>query len=155
MVWGLAEQWLEQGTATFGSRPPVNLPEFSKRLSDRVNDRLHFSGTAPDEVNSLVSVMIRKFWDGLEVGDRNNGTLQFKFLRDEWDALVDQARTSLRISWLKENGTLVSPPEYAQKGQNALDKVRERQRLQAIIADSTEPPRPRTGSVQKPRKRNP
>jgi len=121
-VWGLAEQWVETGTATFGKRPPVNLSEFAKRYSETVNDStpvLDLLATKGEPwATEVLARMVEMFWDGLEQGDRNSALLQFKFLDDEWEHWLDAAMTSVQVRWLKEHGHLMAPPAYPHKDEN-------------------------------------
>lgn len=122
LVWGLAEMWVEQGTQTFGRRPPVNLPEFSKRLSEKINtdpdvkrmlspkrfnpetgyvQRVDLSpeqvAQRIERVNGILARMIEIFWENLEEGDQNTSSLQFKFLGDEWDQTWYDAEVSVDV----------------------------------------------------------
>lgn len=121
-VWGLAEHFLEAGKAFFGRHIPVNRAEFSKRLSETINtDRdvvnllrpwewdddhkyLHRTpltepalGRAILWINDVVAEMIDLFWNRLEQGAANSGSLQFRFLDDDWAALWYDAVTNLEV----------------------------------------------------------
>lgn len=121
-VWGLAEQFLEQGKTFFGRNVPVNRAEFSKRLSAVINDdrdvknllapwdwnedrtrlvRTRLSASefakAVDRINDVVSEMINVFWANLEAGAQNSGGLQFRFLDDDWAQLWYVAETNLEV----------------------------------------------------------
>ena len=137
-VWGLAEQFIEEGKAFFGRNIPVNRAEFSKRLSEQINSdpdvrnalsplewneaHTHVVRTrlpeeeftkAVDKVNAIVAEMITRFWSNLEVGTALNGGLQFRFLHDDWDELWYQAAMNLEVKGLVKglaDGTVSKRP---------------------------------------------
>lgn len=100
-VWGLAEQFLEEGQAACGAHLPINKVKFARRLSDRINgdkeiqDLLRHRG--PDWVNDLVSDMIQRFWTGLQEGAHPVGVLQFVFLDEDWPDLLEDARVNANL----------------------------------------------------------
>ena len=137
-VWGLAEQFIEEGKAFFGRNIPVNRAEFSKRLAEQINSdpdvknmlsplewnaaHTHVVRTrlpedqfakAVDKVNAIVAEMITRFWSNLEVGTALNGGLQFRFLHDDWDELWYQAEMNLEVKGLVKglaDGTVSKRP---------------------------------------------
>lgn len=162
-VWGIAEQWLETGKATTGERPPVRLPEFSQRLHERIQ-RTKFIALVltertdefsmvfergPDYVDDLLARMVEIFWDTLEVGTRNS-SLQFAFLNDDWDLLVEQARSSLQVRWIKVHGKPTVGPKHWHKDENPylalLREQRERAWLERCEREAEQEPPPPRGS---------
>ena len=158
-VWGLAQQWVEVGTETTGQRPPVRLPEFSQRLDKTLRQTkfIRFVLNGPrqldmltfedgmDYANDLVSRMVRLFWDNLEVGTKL-GVAQFVFLEDDWDYLLERARTAIQVDWVKKYGRPVTPMKTYNKGENpyhqAMKEYREMEYSRQILAnwDDTPPP---------------
>lgn len=170
-VWGLAEHWIERGTAALGKRPPVSLQEFSKRLGDTIRQTKPFQAAlrpaaaagvppwehGPDYVNDLLSRMVEMFWDGLEAGESNSAALQFRFLDDTWDGLLDAAQTSLRVARLRKHGVVVERndiPRTENPYLNHLANQRMRDYLEMALADDDGPSPVRNRTLRKPSQRN-
>jgi hypothetical protein len=123
MVWDLAQQWLSMAEAKYGERPPVNLHNFSKRYSDKINsdpNLRYWLRVKPDQwdkfdgrwkdgrhfLNDVLYKMLRLFFQHL-TEQQKIGSVQFAFLNDEWDEWVYQAVTAVQVAWHKDHGTWV------------------------------------------------
>lgn len=134
-VWGLAEFWIQRGEVALGTRPAVNLPEFSKRLQAAIQadqdirkaierpEGQNPAEVGPEYVNDLISVMIENFWDTLAEGDKTHH--QFKFLRDDWDDLYVAAETSLRVKRILKNPVVVTTSAVPKQDNPYLQKIAE------------------------------
>jgi hypothetical protein len=160
----MAEHWLERGTATMGRRPPVNLPEFSKRLADTIRESkplqaaLKRQGSGwdrgPDYVTEMLADMVERFWRSLEAGEENSAALQFRFLDDYWDNLLDAAQTNLKVRRLQQHGRVVPRVEVSKHDNPYLKTLaaqKEREFLERALATEDEPiPERRKRPVRKP-----
>lgn len=133
-MWGMAEQWIDLGTAALGHRPPVNLEEFSKRFSSTARRdpevKRMFKARGMEYVENVLVRMIELFW---ESGDPNRsaGTSQFVFLHDEWDDLIYDAETSLEVRRRKAIGRTIPAPVYDQEAIRAHEERMKQFKIQA------------------------
>lgn len=154
-VWNLAQYWMLKAEETFGSRPPVNLVKFSRRLNEVVqNDRLVQdllnSHSDPERCDRRVRMVlehaVKLFFEyGTEIADEGSPALQFKFLRDEWDYWIDMAYTSIRV---KHSRPYAGPqprrasPEEVRKREQAVTRIKMRQILQEVEERKAQPEKP-------------
>lgn len=157
-VWGLAEHWMERGTAALGKRPPmVNQAEFAKRLhaaiqADRATVRL-LRERGADHLNDILARMVDIFWAEIERG-QEGAVLQMLFL-DSWDALMDRAQTAFMVDWLKDHGKTQDYTPVAKDGNKYLETLEAQHlaRFMRRVQEETEPPRkPASDSLNRFRK---
>lgn len=159
-VWQLAKYWMDLGEATLNERPPVNLSKFSIKLSSVIAHDpqvVKILGTDRDAkreryVNDMVHRMIELFWSDL-AKEVPKTSLQFKFLYDEWNLLVYNARTSLAVSKLLKSGRTLPAPEWPGPD-NAYTRWERQHRIDTYLkhiealADQEQEPPSRTDSPE-------
>lgn len=106
-VWGLVEQWWDQGREALGTNPRIIRPEFARTLRDRIrNDpdvrRLiaKRKAEALPEITRILSTMTVRFWKSLAEED-NAYNVQLKYWAD-WDQLWYDAVTSIEVADLNK-----------------------------------------------------
>lgn len=140
-VWGMAQHWVDLGTAALGRRPKVNLEEFSKRLSSTIHNDPEFRKILADKdrwgyVDDLLVRMIEMFWEDLDGTGRSAS--QWTFLDDQWDDLRYDAATSLRVRYLKEHGRAVPPPVYDPEQRKPYEEAIKRAKIARFTREALE-----------------